>query len=124
MLFALQPTLEHRFESYFNYCDLFNYILSKFRVHLNFEVFTDRSLLTGSIYYKFLFFIMKHFVLFQIQMNLFLLACPINGCGTLLTSLFIRLVIIISYLDISRFSHKLHTYMYLFCDLMWILVPI
>lgn len=24
----LKPTLEHRFESYFNYCDLFNYILN------------------------------------------------------------------------------------------------
>lgn len=30
ILLTFQPTLDHRFESYFNYCDLFNYILSKF----------------------------------------------------------------------------------------------
>lgn len=28
------PTLDQRFESYYNYCNLFNYILSKFSVNL------------------------------------------------------------------------------------------
>lgn len=28
------PTLDQRFESYYNYCNLFNYILSKFSMNV------------------------------------------------------------------------------------------
>ena len=32
---SLQPTIDHRFDSYYNYCELFNLILSEFQLHVH-----------------------------------------------------------------------------------------
>lgn len=105
------PTLDQRFESYYNYCNLFNYILSKslhftsiamFSLSIHIHIYGRIALTTQAICSMPFKTFLKinntssgslsniYLVCEQMQMGLPHWSCPTSGSGTSLMSSFIR----------------------------------